>query len=87
MNDQANLKSQVLPTEVFAGLGEGKVAYVRQIKSETLSELFPDAPPVMPGVLLWTLSHANGRPILISDTREAAVANAVENDLTMVSVH
>jgi hypothetical protein len=77
----------ILPAETFAGLGEGKLAYVREIRSEDLVELFPDAPPVVPGLKLWALSHANGRPILISDSREAAIANAVENDLTMVSVH
>jgi hypothetical protein len=77
----------MLQTDAFAGLGEGKLAYVRQIRSEDLSGMFPDAPPVVPGLKLWALSHANGRPILISDSREAAIANAVENDLTMVSVH
>jgi len=77
----------ILPAETFAGLGEGKLAYVREIRSEDLVDLFPDAPPVVPGLKLWALSHANGRPILISDSREAAIANAVENDLTMVSVH
>ncbi len=76
-----------LPIETFAGLGEGKLAYVRQIRSEDLSGLFPDAPPVVPGLKLWALSHANGRPILISDSREAAIANAAEHDLLMVSVH
>ena len=78
---------EFLPNDTFAGLGEGKLAYVRQIRSEDLSGMFPDAPPVVPGLKLWALTHANGRPILISDSREAAIANAVENDLTMVSVH
>ena len=87
MNDQSTLKAHALPNDVFAGLGEGKVAYVRQIRSEALRELYPDAPPMVPGVMLWTLSHANGRPILVSDSREAAVANAFEHDLMMVSVH
>jgi len=77
----------LLPSDAFAGLGEGKLAYVREIKSEDLSDLFPDAPPVMPGLKLWALSHANGRPILISDSREMAIANAAEHDLTMVSLH
>ena len=82
-----NHTNQPLPTDTFAGLGAGKLAYVRQIRSEELNGLFPDAPPVVPGLKLWALSHANGRPILISDTREAAIANAAENDLLMVSVH
>jgi hypothetical protein len=77
----------VLPVDALAGLGAGKLAYVREIRSEDLGSMFPDAPPVVPGLKLWALNHANGRPILISDSREAAIANAVEHDLTMVSVH
>jgi hypothetical protein len=77
----------MFPTDAFAGLGAGKLAYVRQIRSEELTDLFPDAPPVMAGLKLWALSHANGQPILISDSRETAIANAAEHNLLMVSVH
>ena len=87
MQDSSGAKAHALPPAAFAGLGEGKVAYVRQIRSEDLQEMFPGAPPVTPGMLLWALSHADGRPIFISDTREAAFASALENDLQMVSAH
>lgn len=73
--------------EVFAHLGEGRVAYVREVRSEDLGHLVPDAPPMPPGLRLWALIGATGTPILISDDRDAAIAGAEENDLTMVALH
>ncbi len=76
-----------LTPEVFAHLGEGQVAYVREVKSEDLGHLVPDAPAVPPGVRLWALVGATGTPILISDDRDTAIAGAEENDLVMVALH
>jgi hypothetical protein len=73
--------------EVFAHLGEGHVAYVREVTSEDLGRLVPDAPAVPPGLKLWALIGAAGTPILISDDRAAAIAGAEENDLVMVALH
>mgnify|MGYP001766352470 CR=1 FL=1 len=74
-------------TDVFAHLGEGHVAYVREMSSEDLGRLVPDAPPVPPGLKLWALIGAAGTPILISDDRDAAIAEAEENQLVMVALH
>ena len=76
-----------LAPDVFAHLGEGRVAYVREMRSEDLGRLLPDAPPVPPGVRLWALIGAAGTPILVSDDRATAVAGAEENDLVMVGLH
>ena len=76
-----------LAPEAFAHLGEGRLAYVREVRSEDLGRLVPDAPPIPPGTRLWALIGAAGTPIVISDDRDAAIAGAEENDLVMVSVH
>ena len=73
--------------ESFAHFGEGQVAYVREVRSEDLGRLVPDAPAVPPGLRLWALIGAAGTPILISDDRDAAIAGAEENDLVMVALH
>ena len=86
MNDMIEHKT-VMPNAAFAVLGAGKLAYVRELKSEDVPGLYPEAPPLAPGITLWALVNANGAPILIADSREAVVANAFENDLTAVSVH
>lgn len=77
----------VMPEDAFARLGGNEVAYVRRMASEDLTRIFPDAPTLEPGQKLWALLAANGTPILIADSRDAVVANAIENDLMPVSVH
>lgn len=71
----------------LAHLGEGTVAYLREIGSEELMGKFPGLPQIAPGTRLWALFAANGQPILLSDARERAIAGAFENDLTPVSIH
>jgi hypothetical protein len=76
-----------LSPEAFAVLGGGQVAYVREINSEEVKGLFPQAPQMAPGMKLFSLHAADGTPIIITDSREAAVANAREHELDTVSVH
>lgn len=76
-----------LTPEAFAVLGGGEVAYVREIKPEEVKTLFPQAPMIAPGMKLFSLHAADGTPIIVTDSREAAVANAREHELDMVSVH
>lgn len=76
-----------LTPEAFAVLGGGQVAYVREIKPEEVKTLFPQAPMIAPGMKLFSLHAADGTPIIVTDSREAAVANAREHELDMVSVH
>ena len=71
----------------LAHLGEGTVAYLREIGSEELKGKFPGLPEIAPGTRLWALFAANGQPILLSDERDRAIAGAFENDLTPVSIH
>ena len=73
--------------ESFAGLGGGRIAYVRPMRSEEVQTLFPNVPPIAPGMELWALLGADGTPIMLSDSREAVVLNAHENDLETVSIH
>jgi hypothetical protein len=73
--------------EALAHLGEGHIAYVKQIRSEDVPGLFPQAPQMSPGLKLFALHAANGMPIMLTDTLEAAIANAWSNELQTVSVH
>ncbi len=77
----------VMPDETFAGLGGGKVAYVKAMTSDALRAAFPQVPPLAPGLALFALLNADGTPIMVADTREAAVMNAWEHDLETVSLH
>jgi hypothetical protein len=73
--------------EALAVLGGGEIAYVKSIRSEEVSRLFPQAPNLAPGLKLFALHAADGTPIMVTDSREAAVANARSHELNTVSVH
>lgn len=78
---------ETMTPEALAGLGGGEIAYVRSIRSEEVRALFPQAPEIAPGMTLFTLHAADGTPIMLTDSREAALANAMQNELVPVSVH
>ena len=77
----------LLSDDQLASLGGGRVAYVKPIRSEELSRLFPAAPAILPGLQLFALLAADGTPIVVTDSRDAAVANAMSQELEMVSLH
>lgn len=77
----------VMSEQAFSILGGGKVAYVKPIRSEDVHSLYPQAPELQPGMKLFALHAADGTPILVTDSREAAVANAMTHELETVSVH
>ena len=76
-----------LTAEQFAHLGDGAVAYVKPILSEDAAQLFPQVGGIEPGLRLFALVGADGSPILLTDSKDAAIANAWEQELEMVSVH
>jgi hypothetical protein len=89
MNHETNPQSRppVISPEALAHLGDGKLAYVKAIRSEDVPALFPQAPEIAPGMQLFALHAADGTPIMLTDSREAAVANAWSQELETVSLH
>ena len=77
----------MMTVEQFAHLGGGSVAYVKAIRSEDVSRIFPQAPAIQPGLQLYALLGADGTPILLTDSKDAAIANAWEHELHTVSLH
>ena len=73
--------------ENLATMGDGRIAYVKQIRSEDVPQLFPQAPEIAPGLKLFALHSADGTPMMLTDSREAAIANAWSQELEAVSVH
>jgi hypothetical protein len=87
MNHDMNGLDSLISPEALAVLGDGKIAYVKSIRSEDVHSLFPEAPEIAPGLQLFALYAADGTPIMLTDSREAAVANAWSQELEAVSVH
>jgi len=89
MNKDLTFKagSALVSPEALALLGGGRIAYIKSIRSEDVPSLFPQAPEIAPGLKLFALHAADGTPIMLTDSREAAIANAWSNELETVSVH
>lgn len=77
----------VISEQALAHMGDGKVAYVKAVRSDDIGKLFPDAPAIAPGLELFVLLSASGTPLVIADTADAAKLNAWHNDLVTVSLH
>jgi hypothetical protein len=71
----------------LALLGDGEVAYIKQLDSDAAEQLFPTLDGAPEGIDLYAVLGADGTPIALTDSRGAAIANALENDLVPVSVH
>jgi hypothetical protein len=87
-NNHTNSREfKIISPEALALLGGGKIAYVKPIRSEDVAAMFPQAPQLQPGMQLFALHAADGTPIMLTDSRESAVANAWSQELETVSVH
>jgi hypothetical protein len=71
----------------LAQLGDGEVAYIKQLDPEVAQKLFPALQSTPTGIDLFAVLGADGTPLALTDSRKAAIANAIENDLVPVSVH
>ena len=88
MNSNSKFQNgEFLDKAELAALGEGQMAYVKPLLSDEITRLFPQAPEIQPGLKLFALLSASGEPIVLTDTRDAAVANAWAHDLETVSLH
>jgi hypothetical protein len=88
MTDETTIidETAIEPAEL-AALGEGQLAYVKPLRSDEVRQLFPQAPELAPNLKLFALLSASGAPILLTDSRDAAIANAHAHDLATVSLH
>ena len=85
--DIKNHVEPVVGMTELACLGLGEMAYVKPMEADEVARLFPQAPKLQPGMQLFALVSASGEPILLTDNRDPAVANAWAHDLTTVSLH
>ena len=83
---QEELSDMMSKTE-FAHLGDGEVAYIRRIDQDEACRLYPGFDGVSQDIMLFSLHGADGTPIVLTDNKSAAIADAVENNLETVNVH
>ena len=71
----------------LASLGEGRIAYIKVLSSDEAKRMFPSVEGLPDDGELYALHNADGTPIALTDTRQAAVGHAVGDELELASVH
>jgi hypothetical protein len=71
----------------FAKLGGGKVAYIRVMTSDEAKEMFPAVEGLPTGINLFALHAADGTPLALTDSHQAAVGHAMGDELEVANVH
>jgi hypothetical protein len=71
----------------LAQLGDGKVAYIKVMTHDEARELFPAVKNLPKGIDLYSLHAADGTPLILTDSRQAAIGHALGDELEIASVH
>lgn len=71
----------------LATLGGGVVAYIKTLTSDEASRMFPAVKGLPEGINLFSLHAADGTPLALTDTKQAAIGHAIDDDLQIASVH
>ena len=87
MNTSNDKLALELSLEELAQLGNGALSYIREIEGRDVIRMVGPQARVSPDAKLFCLFNANGSPISISGTREAAEGSAVEHELIPISLH
>ena len=85
--DSAPPVPPVMSMSDLARLGGGKVAYIKVMTPEEAREMFPSIEGVPSGINLFALHAADGTPLALTDTRQAAVGHAIGDELEIASLH
>jgi hypothetical protein len=85
--ENATGNDPVITPQALAILGGGKIAYVKAIRSEDVHSLYPQAPEMEPGMRLFALHAADGTPLALTDSRQAALGHAMGDELEIASLH
>ena len=71
----------------LAQLGGGKIAYIRVMSSDQAKEMFPAVDGIPTGIDLFALLAADGTPLALTDSRQAAMGHAMGDELEVASLH
>jgi hypothetical protein len=77
----------VMSMSDLAKLGGGKVAYIKIMTSDEAKEMFPAIEGLPQGINLFALHAADGTPLALTDSRQAAVGHAMGDELEIASLH
>ncbi|MEZ5898148.1 MAG: DUF1150 domain-containing protein [Hyphomicrobium sp.] len=71
----------------LARLGGGEVAYIKTLSSDDAQRMFPMVEGLPADTNLFSLHAADGTPIALTDTLQAAIGHAQEGDLAIAALN
>lgn len=71
----------------FAKLGGGQIAYIKVLTTKQARAMFPAIEGLPRNSRLFSLHGADGTPIALTDTIQAAVGHAMDDELAIASLH
>ncbi len=77
----------VMSQHDLAELGGGRIAYIKVLSSDEAKRMYPAVEGVPSGINLYALQAADGTPIALTDTLQAALGHAIGDELEIASLH
>ena len=77
----------VMSQRELAALGGGKLAYIRVMSSDEAKQMYPSIDDLPSGIQLFALQAADGTPIALTDSLQAAMGHAIGDELEIASLH
>ena len=71
----------------FALLGDGQVAYIKQMTTAEAGKMFPAIQGIPKGIALFALHAADGTPLALTDSMQAALSHAMDDELMVARLH
>lgn len=71
----------------LARLGGGEIAYIKTLSPDDAHRMFPMVDGLPKGINLFSLHAADGTPLALTDTLQAAIGHAQEGELSIASLH
>ena len=71
----------------LANLGDGKIAYIKMVTGAEARDAYPGVKGIPADVELFALHAADGTPLALTDSRQAAMGHALGEDLEITSIH
>jgi hypothetical protein len=68
-------------------LGDGHVAYIKTMTADQAKAMFPAVEGLPQGINLYAVHAADGTPIALTDSMQAAVGHAIGDDLEIATLH
>ncbi len=80
-------RALIMSQRELAGLGDGQVAYIRIMSTDEALKLYPAVKGLPEGISVFALHSADGTPLTLTDSRQAAIGHAMGDKLSIASLH